>query len=714
MARSLFSGSWQQIALLKPKIPSHIRILRHQYRGDIWYVIQDRASGKTHRFTPAAYSVIAMLDGRRTLQSVWEEALLRLGDEAPGQEELIQLLSQLHVADALLTNVTPDADELRQRQQRQQKAKSLQRFRSPLAIRIPLFDPDRLLDRMVPLLAPALGRAGALLWLVTVGTGLVLAIMHWSELTENISDRVLMPSNLILLGIVYPLVKACHEFGHGIIAKKWGAEVHEMGIMLLVFFPVPYVDASASAAFPNRWHRVLVSSAGIFVEMFLAAVALFLWLAVEPGLVSALAYNVMLVGGVSTILVNGNPLLRFDGYYIASDLLEIPNMGARANQQLAYLVQRYVLRVADARSPVTARGERVWLPLYSIAAYIYRLFIITAIALFVAGKYFFIGIVLAIWVLISVFVLPVMKILKFLSTSPRLRRVRGRSAVISALALGVLALLLMIPVPSWTNSEGIVWLPETAFVRAQSPGFVQKIVVASGSTVEAGTLLVQCFDEELDLELSLLEFRIQELELMQRRDRVLDLVEADIVSQQIGALRKEVALTRERRDQLAIQSATAGILVIPAAQDLAGRFIRRGELLGYVIPQASPIVRVLVPQSRIGVVRDNAREVNIRLVNNLGVVVPARVIREVPEATTELPSLALSISGGGEVAIDPRESGEAHSFLTHFVFDLAVDENIGNDWHGQRVYVRFEHGYESIAVQFMRALRQLFLSRFNV
>lgn len=714
MEKSLFSVSWQQISQLKPKIPSHIRIRRHQYRGDIWYVIQDRASGKTHRFTPEAYAVIAMMDGRRSVQTVWEEALLRLGEHAPSQDEIIQLLSQLHTADALQMDVMPDTAEIVRRQQRQQRMMRLQRWRSPLAIRIPLFDPNRLLDKVVPLLTPLLGRFGMLLWLLVVGSGLVLTLMHWSELTSNISDRVLMPSNLILLGVVYPIVKACHEFGHGIAAKKWGAEVHEIGVMLLVFFPVPYVDASASAAFANRWHRLAVSSAGILVELFLAAIALFVWLMVEPGLVSATAYNVMLVGGVSTVLINGNPLLRFDGYYILSDLLEIPNMGARGNQQIAYLLQRYILRISDARSPVTARGEPFWLPVYSVTSFVYRIFIITAIALFVAGKYFFVGIILAGWVLISVLLMPVIKILRFLFFSPRLRESRLRSTLISGLTLSLVVLVTMIPVPSWTSSEGVVWLPENAFVHAESPGFVLKLVTPSGTIVEEGTILLECVDEDLDVELIMLESRIHELELIRQRNRVRDIVEADLVGKQINALQKELSATQEKYENLTIRSKTSGTFVVPASQDMIGRFVRRGELLAYVIPQEAPTVRALVAQDRVALVREKTHSVQLMLVDSIGEQLAASIIREVPEATTELPSLALSVVGGGDVAVDPQGDGAARSFLTHFVFDLGTAASLDNHWYGQRVYVRFEHGLEPAAMQFYRVIRQLFLSRFNV
>ncbi len=218
-------------------------------------------------------------------------------------------------------------------------------------MRFPLFDPDRFLQRTLPWVQPLFGWFGILLWLAVVGTGAVLAASHWTDLTEDIADRVLDPQNLVLLWFVYPVVKALHELGHAYATRKWGGEVHEIGIMLLVLSPVPYVDASAAWGFRDKRKRMVVGAVGIAVELFLGALALFVWLAVEPGAVRAIAYNVMLISGVSTLLFNGNPLLRFDGYYVLSDAIEIPNLGARANQYLGYLFQRYVFGVADAEDP---------------------------------------------------------------------------------------------------------------------------------------------------------------------------------------------------------------------------------------------------------------------------------------------------------------------------------------------------------------------------
>src|SRR6185436_6627027 len=345
VSESLFSASWYRVANVRPRLRSHAVIHRHLYRSQLWYVLQDRSSGRFHRFSPVANLVIGLMDGKRTLREIWDIACTRLGDDAPTQDEVINMLASLHRADVLQSDAHPDIRELHERNVAQERLKLKQYIQNPLALRFPLFDPDRLLTWLNPVTRHLFGWLGALFWILLVGWALVLVGAHWGELTKDITDRVLAVENLLLMGLAFPVAKLIHEFGHGLAVKAKGGEVHEMGIMLLVLMPLPYVDASASIAFREKRERILVGAAGMLSELFLAALAMFVWVNVEPGLLRALAYNVMIVAGISTLVFNGNPLLRFDGYYIFSDLLEIPNLGQRANAYLGYVVKRHVLGV---------------------------------------------------------------------------------------------------------------------------------------------------------------------------------------------------------------------------------------------------------------------------------------------------------------------------------------------------------------------------------
>ena len=715
MTDTLFSPSWYRVAALKPRIRAHVQIHRQAFRGKVWFVLQDYAAERSHRFSPAAHRFIGLMDGERTVQEVWEATCAHLGDEAPTQEETIRLLGQLHAADALLCDVPPDSMEVFRRYERHERQLWKRRFMTPLALRFPILDPDRFLVRTLPTVAPLFGWLGAVIWLIVVTLGAVLAAAHWTDLTKDITDQVFSPQNLVLLWFVYPVVKVFHELGHAYATRKWGGEVHEIGIMLLVLTPVPYVDASAATGFRDKRQRMVVGAAGIAVELFLGALALFVWLNVEPGVVRAIAYNVMLISGVSTLLFNGNPLLRFDGYYVLSDALEIPNLGARSNQYFGYLFQRYVLGAKDATSPAETQGERVWMLIYAITSFVYRLLIMFAIVMFIAGKFFIVGVLLAIWALATQVVMPIGKNLSFLVNSPTLRRNRGRSLIVSAvIATVVLVVLFVVPAPSWTRAEGVVWAPEEAQVRAATEGFVADLLVASDSEVVRGQPLIKAVDPFLTASVAVLEAQLQELTA--QHDDVLfnDRVKAAMIAKEMAALQASLERSRERERDLVWSSPGEGRFVLPNAVDLAGRFVTKGQLLGYVLQPKALTVRVVLAQDDIAQVRQHTKSVEIMLAGWDARPVVAKIHREVPGGSADLPTAALGSTGGGQFAVDPRDSKGVKTLTRVFQLELELPAAEGSPYLGSRVYVRFDHGHEPAAFQLYRSFRRLVLRRFDV
>ncbi|HKY31469.1 MAG TPA: hypothetical protein VJV23_02950 [Candidatus Polarisedimenticolia bacterium] len=715
MTESLFSPSWYRVADLKPRLRGHTRVRRHDYRGEVWYVLEDMAKGRFYRFPPSVYHVLGRMDGQRTVQELWEASVSQLGDDAPTQTEVVQLLSQLHTADIMICDVPPDTSELLRRSRKMERARLSQTLRSPFAIRIPLIDPERFLTATLGPIRPLIGPLGALLWLGVVASAAVLAAVHWTDLTENVMDRVVSAENLLLIWLIFPLVKALHEFGHGYFLKAWGGECHEMGIMLLVFTPVPYVDASAAAEFRERHRRALVGAAGILVELFVASLALFAWLGLEPGVMRTLAFNTLLIGSVSTVLFNANPLLRFDGYYILSDLLEIPNLAQRGMAYLGYVVKRHVLGMRHLTEPHTAPGERFWFVVFTIASFIYRAFIYTAIALFIAGKFFVIGVLLAIWAVFSMVVLPAAKGLWFLVASPHLRDRRPRAVALAAAAAGVVAMALFVaPFPSWTRTEGVVWIPDESLVRAGTNGFVRDVLVPPDTRVTAGQPLVACEDPLLDANERILVARLAEME--SRRDVAFttDQVQTRILDEEISSVREELRRARERTTDLIIRSPAEGVFVLPGAPDLPGRHLKQGDLIGYVVDVEQPLIRAVVPQSSIDLVRGRLRKVEVRLTERLGEIFPADVVREVPGGSERLPSTVLGSGGGGAIAVNPMDERKTQTFEKLFQFDLRLARRLQPVWFGGRVYVRFDHGTEPVGWQLYRSARQMFLRRFNV
>lgn len=709
---SLFSQTWYRVKDLKPSLRSHIEIHRHRYRNRTWYVIQDHAKGNFHRFTPEANYIIGQFDGKSRLDDIWKSACEVLGDDMPTQDEVINLLSRLHEADVLQTDMPPDIQQLVDRHHRSQRRKFLSRLKSPLAIKIPLFDPERFLSATIRYVKPFFSKWGMLGWCLLTGYALVQAAINFSELTENISDQVLATENIFLLWLLYPVIKLIHEFGHAWAVKRWGGEVHEMGVMLLVLMPLPYVDASSSAAFRDKRKRMLVSAAGMVVELVLASLAMIVWLNVEPGIVRSMAFNVMLIAGVSTLVFNGNPLLRFDAYYILSDYLEIPNLGTKANQYFGYLLKRYLLGIKDLDSPVEHVGGGAWLLGYAVTSFIYRLFVMIFIALFVAGKYFFIGVLLAIFAVYSMLLSPVVRIVAMLFKDPALRRKKRRIvATTAAIFIGIFIAVAIIPYPLVTMAEGVVWIPEHSQIRVRTAGFVKTVTSHPGSRVKKGDLLLQCEEPEIQERIDKLRAELREFEARYRAAYA-DRVQARVLQEEITRVKGELASAREKFSELSIKSPANGRLVMPYSQDLNGKFLSRGNQLGFVIPDGSSVIRVVIRQDDIANIRSGYRKIDVVFASNTGKQLRARMIREVPNVSRELPSLVLGKTGGGKIALDPTDPRGVRAYSRVYQFDLEIDSPVNRI--GERVYVRFEHNAKPLVWRWYFSIRRLFLRQFDV
>ncbi len=715
MKESLFNPNWYRIANLKPRLRRHARIHRHTYSSELWFVLENQTTGQSYRFTPIVFHVIGLMDGQRTIQELWDAAMERFGDDAPTQGDMINILSQLYSADVLVSDVTPDMEELLLRHDKQSRLKRLTNLRTPLALRFPLLDPERFLNATVGIVRPIFSVAGAIVWLMVVLAAMVTAVRYWPELTGNLADRILSAQNLAILWIVYPAVKVIHELGHGYAVKRWGGEVHEMGIMLLVLMPIPYVDASSATAFPEKRRRILVSSAGMMVEMFMAAVALLLWVNLDQGLARSIAFNVVIIGSLSTLLFNGNPLLRYDGYYIFLDAVEIPNLAQRSLNYLGYIIKRYLFGIKHLESPHAGPGERFWLVTYSIAAFIYRLFIYTSIILFISGKFFFVGIILALWAFTSMFILPIVKRIQFLAASPMLRHSRTRAVAVTAVVLLLVGVLLFaVPAPLRTRSEGIVWIPEQAMVRAGTDGFIERIEAVPDSQVDKGDVLIVCSDPLLVANVEILQARVAGLKHRYDSERYSDQVKARITLEELDTVRADLARSRERLAELQIRSNGGGKFVLPGAADLPGRYVRKGDLVAFVLDIERPVVRAVVSQDDVDLLRKSDRGVQVRLAEHIDKIYDAEVVREIPGAVERLPSTVLGVAGGGEIAMDPRDAGGLTSLESMFQLDIKLKQPVSGVNVGGRVYIRFDHGVKPLGFQWYRGIRRLFIKRFHV
>lgn len=714
-ARALLAPYWFRVAALRPRLRSHVRLHRHEYRGEVWHVFEDRASGRHHRFNAQAWAVIGLFDGRRSLEEIWALLSHEVTDETPTQADIVKLLGQLHAADLLLADVTPDTAELFERRGKHERRQRLGRFANPMSMRFPLVDPDRLLERLARTLRPIGGRGLLLAWLAVVLPAVLMLPSHWRELTHNFSDQWLASGHLLMLAVLFPLVKIAHELGHGLACKWHGGEVHEAGALMLAFYPVPYVDVSNASAFGGKWRRALVGAAGMLTELFIAALAFYAWLALEPGIARGIAHGVAVLASVTTLFFNANPLLRYDGYYILSDLVEIPNLGPRAQKYTLERVERRVFGVVPEEPMQVTPGERRWFLAYAPLSAVYRLMVAVGIALFVAQRFFFIGIALAAVSLAQGLVWPWLKGLHALLTAPRFAargaRVRG---VLAGLAVATLLLLFVLPLPYHTQAEGVLWLPERAIVRAGTAGFVQRVLAQPGEVLVAGQPVVQTVEPALDARLQAQAAKVEETEAQVDAAWMVSQAHAQQLLKDLEREQAALARLQDEADQLTLRAGAAGILLMDKPADLPGRWLRKGEVVGYLRTIDKPLVRVVVPQSDVDTVKLGTEGVEVRLPQLMNVVWPATLVRGVPAASRQLPSAVLGSHGGGGLTTDPQDEQGLRTVESVFEFELQLSYEVPHDFLGSRVYVRFEHPAEPIGLRAWRSVRRAFLSTLHV
>lgn len=714
MSSAIFSNSWYRVAQLKPRLRSQARVLRHRYRGERWHILQDRASGRFLRLNAAAYAVVAMFDGHLSLDGIWKYLCDRDGDHAPTQDEIVHLLTQLHHANVLLTDRPPDLEDMDERRSKVRLQKLKSYLANPLSLKIPLFDPDGLLSSIVSWTPRWLVVVLPWLWLGLVLSGVVQAAMHWEELTSDITARSFTMENMVLLWFVFPILKAIHELGHGLAIKGFGGGCHETGLMFLVLVPVPYIDASSTIAFADKRKRMLVGAAGMMAELAVAAVAVWLWIGISPGLGRAMLHEVILVAGLTTLIFNINPLIRFDGYYILADALEIPGLGQKGNQYLGYWVKRYVFGLKESVAPHLTPGEAGWLGVYAVASFFYRIFVAVAIILLVAGNYFFVGVLLAIWSAWGMLVQPLFRAIRYLVADTALEGRRWRAG--SLVLLGVLAVVLVtvwVPVPEWSMTEGVLWMPEASRIRAPLGCFGAAVLLAPGSAVREGEALLACVDPELDARYEQLTQQRREVASRLELASTVDRLQGQIVALELWHVARQLIDIEVRRQTMTMQSPHKGVFYMASPGDFPGRYLKRGDVLGYVLDPARFTLLVVVPQGDVDLVRHHTRLVELRSVDRMWDVLPARILREIPAATQELPSLALSLAGGGRIGLNP-DSSEPKALAPLFQFELAFTGGEVPRALGNRIYVRFVHEEAPLAAQWYRGLRRLFLKRFAV
>lgn len=577
-----FDESWHRVEGCVVRLRPGVEIFPQRFRGDRWYVVRDSLGNRFFRIRPPAYRFICELERSGTVGEAWDRCLDVSSEDAPGQGEVVQLLSQLYKSGLLRSDLEGDAADVFATQEKESRKKIAQQWSSLLFIRIPLFNPDRFLKGTLPLVSWMISKFGFAVWLVVLGFGAKAIAENWQQFRAETGD-LLSGDNLLWLYGSMILIKGLHEYAHGYFCRKYGGEVPLMGIMLLLLNPLPFVDASSSWAFRDKNKRILVAAAGMIIEVFLASIAAVIWAYSAQGLVHSVSYNVIIIASVGTLLFNLNPLLRFDGYHILSDLLEVPNLQQRASRTSLYLIERYLFRLPTAKNPASSTSETFWLVFYFVAAFLYRIVLLTGILLVVSHWFFVIGIVLAVVFGFIWLVLPVIKAIRYLCASPRLESRRGRALILcGALVAALFSLITFLPLPSHFRAAGVVRADPFVGVYPSTAGTLAEILISSGSVVKKGDALLRLTNFELEREVQLAQFDRTKTQAQQRESLEDDPVRYLSLNSYLQAVEARLRKLENQVEGFVVRAPEDGRWIAPDLSTYVGAYIPRGNELGFV------------------------------------------------------------------------------------------------------------------------------------
>ena len=714
MERPTHSQNWDRIGQLRPKLRSGVQVGRRHFRARRAYVVHDPAANQFFRLDPVSYHLVGLLDGRRTVEEAWVATNERFGDRATTQNETVGVLSQMYATNLIAVDGKVDADQMFRRMQRREHLKLKRQATGFLFIKLPMFDPAPVIDWLLPLVRPLLRKWMILVWATLVIAGALQIAMHFQRFVAGIWD-VLRIENLLMLYAVFVVTKLMHEFSHGVMCRRFGGQVHEMGIMLLVFNPVPYCDATSSWGFANRWQRAAVGMAGIFVELGLAAAAAIVWANTASGEVQRIAYYVILISGVSSILVNANPLMRFDGYHVLCDLLDMPNLAQRANRHTRAVIQRRIFGMSNTRPVAATRSETGWLTAYFVAGWTYRVIIFSGIIWFVSQRFLGLGVILAGVALSMWLVVPVVKYAHWLATSAELLKHRVRASVVTmAVAVAVVVGVGLVPVDGHARATGVVMPPHAPRLTVGASGFIEQVLVDDGQRVRAGDAILVAVNPHLDVQRQTLAREYEETAI-RRREALQDKHSRDAaalaanLAHRLDVLEQRMADVDARIEALTLRAPIDGTIIAPQLEGAVGRFVERGDVLGLVRGDAELHVRFVLRQTQSAWLHDGSlrdRQVQMRTAGRPDRVIDGEVTYRSEAATRRLPHGSLSVVAGGPILTDPQDPDLLRADESVFEVHVAVRDAPAL-LAGQRVTGRFTLKREPLAAQWARRIAQL-------
>ncbi len=511
LADSLVSSSSRKLPIRKrPDLDAR----RQRYQGRNYWVVKDPVGLQYYRFEEEEYAILQMLDGESSLDEIADRFEREFPPQTIRTEELQQFIGMLHRSGLVITDAAGQGQQLVKRRAEKTKQERLATLANILSLRFKGVDPERFFNFIYPYIRWFFS-VTAMCVCITIGlAALTLILVQFDVFHSRLPDfhSFFKAKNWLWLGLTLCVTKILHEFGHGLSCKHFGGECHEIGIMFLVLTPCLYCNVSDSWMLPNRWHRAAIGAAGMYVELVLASICTFIWWFTSPtSPVSYICLNVMFISSVSTLMFNANPLLRYDGYYILSDVLEIPNLRQKASTILNRKLGAWCLGLEEPEDPFLPQRKQWLFATYTVASAIYR-WVVTFSILYFLNRVFqpyglkVLGQAIALGSIYGLIGQPLWSMYKFFKVPGRLGDVK-RARLYATLALIVSAIvgIGLIPFPShvYAPLEIRARQADADWVYAEVDGILEEVRVHPGQQVKKGDLLARL--RNIDTEISIAE-----------------------------------------------------------------------------------------------------------------------------------------------------------------------------------------------------------------
>ena len=636
---------------LRSGLRSDLQITRQLTKGEPVYVIYDPVSFQSHRLSLLDYRVAGCLDETRTLEHAFQQSVTEGHLEATDEADFFQFVGRLDTL-KLLTTSNHDGKALFDRYQQKTAEAKKARLLSILFLTIPLSNPDKFLDRTVGRVRFLFSTAALVVWLVLGCLAAAIVMNKWSAFMQPLNG-LLAIKNLMFMSIAFVALKVWHELGHGYACKHFGGRIPEMGCKLMAGIPLAYVDASSAWSFPKRSHRIMVMLGGMYFEGIVAIPATFIWAFAPDSFIGACAYQLIFMAGVATVFFNANPLMKYDGYFVLSDMLGLPNLRARASRETLGLLRHYTLGL-ELDSRATDAKERVILITYGVLSTAYTAMLMITIPLMLASRFQLLGLMLGAFQLcMSGYTLP-RKLYNYLLQSPETESVRPRARKVAyALAIGVPLALLCIPVPTGLLIDGVVSAEQSTVLRAKTPGLVETVLAEPRSEAIAGQALVTI--KNMDAETASVSEAIA-ADAMHRNARFVsrkDMTEGKKL--QAAAVQRQVnaATAQAASDELTIRAPHAGQLKFVLPKRSVGKYVFTGEPIAKLVAGRT-IIRAWLDEAELQAASLKVGSfVSVRFADRASTNYSGTILSVAPANASEFEDLSLTTSGEGKILIDP-------------------------------------------------------------